>query len=254
MTVKIAIPQPSSLDPAYNARCLPPYIQALQSAGATILLIPLGERPAIVAKLLAGAHGVLLPGSRYDVDPQVYGEERIPECAEADPARAAVDELLLQDAFNLRKPVLAICFGIQSLNAWRGGSLVQDLPAAGFAAVDHAPGKQVEEAHQLRIAPGSRLERILPASEFRLPVFVNSSHHQALKVPGDNLRVTAISPADGVIEAVELNSEGHFVVGVQWHPERTYASSAFSRTLFATFVREAESWHPQPARESVVSA
>jgi putative glutamine amidotransferase len=252
MTVKIAIPQPSSLDPAYNARCLPPYIQALQSAGATILLIPLGERPAIVARLLAGANGVLLPGSRYDVDPQVYGEERIPECAEADPARAAVDELLLQDAFNLRKPVFAICFGIQSLNAWRGGSLVQDLPAAGLTAVDHAPGKQVDEAHSLRVAPDSRLERLLPTT--KLPVSVNSSHHQAVKVAGDNLRVTATSPADGVIEGLELNSEDHFVVGVQWHPERTYTSSAFSRALFAAFVREAESWRPQPARESVVSA
>jgi putative glutamine amidotransferase len=252
MTVKIAIPQPSSLDPAYNARCLPPYIQALQSAGATILLIPLGERPAIVAKLLAGAHGVLLPGSRYDVDPQVYGEERIPECAEADPARAAVDELLLQDAFNLRKPVFAICFGIQSLNAWRGGSLIQDLPAAGITAVDHAPGKQIDEAHGVIVAPGSRLARILPTA--KIPVSVNSSHHQAVKVAGDNLRVTATSPVDGVIEGLELNSEDHFVVGVQWHPERTYASSAFSRALFAAFVREAESWRPQPAREAIVSA
>jgi putative glutamine amidotransferase len=252
MTVKIAIPQPSSLDAAYNARCLPPYIQALQSAGATILLIPLGERPAIVAKLLAGAHGVLLPGSRYDVDPQVYGEERIPECAEADPARAAVDELLLQDAFNLRKPVFAICFGIQSLNAWRGGSLVQDLPAAGLTAVDHAPGKQIDDAHPVRIAPGSRLEWILPPAKGQL--LVNSSHHQAVKLAGDNLRVTAISPADGLVEAVELNSEDHFVVGVQWHPERTYARSAFSRALFAAFVREAESWRPQAARESVASA
>jgi len=252
MTVKIAIPEPSSLDPAYNSRSLPPYVQALQSAGATILLIPLGEKPAVVAKLLAGAHGVLLPGSRYDVDPQIYGEERIPECAEADPARAAVDELLLQDAFNLRKPVLAICYGIQSLNAWRNGSLIQDLPAAGLNAVNHAPGRTIDEAHALRVAAGSRLEGLIPP--LGLPVFVNSSHHQALKVAGDNLRVTATSPADGVIEAVELNSPDHFVVGVQWHPERTYASSAFSRAIFAAFAREAGAWQPQPSRESVASA
>ena len=250
--MKIAIPQPTSLDPAYNAVSLPPYVQALHSAGASILLIPLGERPAVVAKLLASAQGVLLPGSRYDVDPQVYGEEAIPECAEADPARAAVDELLLQDAFNLRKPVLAICFGIQSLNAWRGGSLVQDLPAAGFGSVNHAPGKTVDEAHAVRVAPGSRLERMVPP--VGLPVLVNSSHHQAIRVAGDNLRVTATSPSDGVIEGVELNSPDHFVVGVQWHPERTYAGSAFSRAIFAAFIRQAAEWRPQPARESVVSA
>ena len=250
--MKIAIPEPSSLDYAYNGRSLPQYIQALQSAGASILLIPLGEKPAVVAKLLTKAQGVLLPGSRYDVDPQIYGEGRIAECAEADPARNAVDELLLQDAFNLRKPVLAICYGIQSLNVWRNGSLVQDLAAAGMARVNHAPGRHIEEAHPLRIASGSRLERLQPAS--MLPVLVNSSHHQAVKAAGDNLRVTATSPDDGVIEAVELNSEDHFVVGVQWHPERTYASSAFSRALFAAFVREAEKWQPQPARESVATA
>lgn len=252
MTVKIAVPQPTSLDPAYNGASLPPYVQALQSAGATILLVPLGERPAVVAKLLAGAHGVLLPGSRYDVDPQIYGEQRIPECEDADPARAAVDELLLQDAFNLRKPVLAICFGIQSLCVWRNGSLIQDLPAAGFGSVNHAPGRTVEEAHAVRVAPGSRLERLVPAGG--LPVFVNSSHHQAVKAAGDNLRVTATSSTDGVIEGVELNSPDHFVVGVQWHPERTYASSAFSRAIFAAFIREAAAWHLQPARESVASA
>ena len=254
--MKIAIPEPSSLDHAYNGRSLPQYIQALQSAGATILLIPLGEKPAVVAKLLARASGVLLPGSRYDVDPQIYGDARIPECAEADPARNAVDELLLQDAFNLRKPVLAICYGLQSLNVWRNGSLVQDLAAAGLSQVDHAPGRNIDEAHSVKIAAGSRLEKIMPSPVLPppgLPILVNSSHHQAVKTVGDNLRVTATSPADGVIEAVELNSYDHFVVGVQWHPERTYASSAFSRALFAAFVREAERWRPQPAHESVAT-
>jgi putative glutamine amidotransferase len=252
MSVKIAIPEPTSLDHAYNSRALPQYIQALRSAGAIPLPIPLTEKPASVAKLLATAKGVLLPGSRYDIDPQVYGEKRIPECAEADPARAAVDELLLQDAFNLRKPVLAICYGIQSLNAWRNGSLIQDLPAAGQTAVNHAPGRHIDEAHAVKIVPGSRLERLVPPNG--LPVLVNSSHHQALKAPGDNLRVTATSPGDGVIEAVELSAPEHFVVGVQWHPERTYTSSAFSRALFGAFVHEAESWQAIPARESAVRA
>ena len=252
MTAKIAIPEPTSLDSAYNSRALPQYIQALRSAGATPLPIPLTERPATVAKLLASAHGVLLPGSRYDIDPQIYGEARIAECADADPARAAVDELLLQDAFNLRKPVLAICYGIQSLNAWRNGSLVQDLPAAGLTAVNHAPGRHIDEAHAVKIVSGSRLQRLIPSNG--LPILVNSSHHQALKVAGDNLQVTATSPSDGVIEAVELNAPDHFVVGVQWHPERTYTSSEFSRALFAAFVHEAESWRPLPAIESVTSA
>ena len=135
MSVHIAIPEPTSSDPAYNQRSFPPYLAALHSAGATPIVIPLHERQDRVARLLAGVQGILLPGSRYDVDPQRYGEDPTPECADPDAARTAVDELLLQDAFNLHKPFLAICHGAQTLNVWRNGSLIQDLKTL----VDHRP-------------------------------------------------------------------------------------------------------------------
>lgn len=237
---RIAIPEPTSSDPAYNARSLPQYIAALQSAGGTAVVVPLHERPDRVGRILQGAHGVLLPGSRFDVDPERYGEARIPACGEPDAARTAVDELLLQDAFNLRKPILAICQGLQSLNVWRGGSLIQDLAQEGKTSVNHSPGRTVAEAHPLCVAPGSRLSGLLSADP--APVMVNSSHHQALRVVGDNLRVTAVCPIDEVIEAVELDECGHFVMGVQWHPERTCATSALSRALFAAFTHEAGRW------------
>ena len=63
--------------------------------------------------------------------------------------------------------------------------------------------------------------------------------------------MSAVSPDDGVIEAVELDSPNHFVVGVQWHPERTYTQSAFSRGIFAAFVEAAEKWEPRRIEESV---
>src|SRR4051812_18871101 len=109
MPIRIAIPEPTSTDPEYNARSLPPYIAALQASGAIPIIIPLHQPQDTVASLLAEAQGVLLPGSGFDVDPERYGELRLPQCGPADSARTAVDELLLQDAFNLRKPVLAIC-------------------------------------------------------------------------------------------------------------------------------------------------
>lgn len=216
------------------------------------MVVPVRERPDLVAKMLAGTQGVLLPGCRYDVEPERYGAQRTPGCGEADPARAAIDELLLQDGFNLHKPVLAICYGVQSLNVWRNGTLIQDLAEAGFHQVNHAPGRHIAEAHPVEIAPGSRLERL--AAGGPLPAQVNSSHHQALGAPGDNLQVTAVSPADGVIEAIELQSADHFVVGVQWHPERTYTDNTLSRALFAALVHESGNWRPQPAQESVTSA
>jgi putative glutamine amidotransferase len=246
MTIHIAIPEPTSSDAAYNQRSLPQYLAALHSVGVTPVLVPLHERQDRVARLLLGVQGILLPGSGYDVDPQRYGEDRIPECGEADPGRTAVDELLLQDAFNLHKPILAICHGAQTLNVWRNGSLIQDLKTL----VNHSPGRAVLDAHPARISPGSRLAGLLPEGE-RSAVWVNSSHHQAVHVPGDNLLISAVSPEDGVIEAIELDSADHFVVGVQWHPERTYTHSAFSRAIFSAFIQAATAWQPRRLEASV---
>lgn len=240
MSIKIAIPEPTSSDEAYNARSLPMYIAALESSGAVPVVFPLHEPQEWVARLLATTQGVLLPGSGFDVDPERYGEERIPECGPSDPGRAAVDELLLQDAFNLRKPVLAICHGVQTLNVWLNGSLIQDLDAVTRTPVNHRPGREVVDAHPARISAGSRLAALVPDGSLDLPV--NSSHHQALSRLGDNLGVTAVSPEDNVIEAVELNSDEHLVIGVQWHPERTFSSSQFSRAVFRTFVESVRVW------------
>lgn len=249
MSVHIAIPEPTSTNLGYNQRSLPQYLIALRSAGVTPVVLPLHERQDRVARLLFGVQGILLPGSGFDVDPQRYGESPIPECGEIDPGRTAVDELMLQDAFNLRKPILAICHGAQTLNVWRNGSLVQDLKTS----VDHRPGRTIADAHSVRVVPGSRLANLLPRGS-GLVTDVNSSHHQAIRVPGDNLVVTAVSPADGVVEAVELDSREHFVVGVQWHPERTYTHSAFSRAIFSAFVQAAGAWQPRQMEASVVSS
>jgi putative glutamine amidotransferase len=249
MCVHIAIPEPTSSDAAFNQRSLSAYLFALRSSGATPILIPLHERQDRVARLLAGVQGILLPGSRFDVDPQRYGEQRQLACGEADPLRTAVDELLLQDAFSLHKPVLGICHGLQSMNVWCNGTLVQHLESAAL----HQGTPEAAEVHAVRVAPGSRLARMVPRT-LTVDPKVNSSHHQAVHQPGDNLLVSAVSTTDGVVEAIELDSAAHFVLGVQWHPERTYAESAFSRAIFAGFVQAAMLWQPRVVEESVVQA
>jgi putative glutamine amidotransferase len=137
-------------------------------------------------------------------------------------------------------PILAICHGAQTLNVWRNGPLIQDLKTI----VNHRPGREVVEAHAVRVLPGTRLANLLLPDE-PVDVQVNSSHHQAIRTAGDNLTVSAISPGDGVIEAIELNSPEHFVLGVQWHPERNCAESQFSRAIFAVFVEAAGRWGPR---------
>jgi putative glutamine amidotransferase len=127
---------------------------------------------------------------------------------------------------------------MQSLNVWCGGSLLQDLQTG----VIHRASRAVEEAHAVVLGPDTRLSSLLPA-EAKGVLQVNSTHHQAVRLAGDRLRIAAVSPLDGVVEAVELNSLTHFVVGIQWHPERTLEQSAFSRSVFDAFVRAAAGWH-----------
>jgi len=251
---RIAIPVPTSTDLEYNQRSWPMYAEAVERAGGEPVEIPLTSTPAEIAKLAGSCNAILLPGSPADVNPHKYGQDPEPETAPVDLPRENADELLLQDAHNLHKPILGICYGTQSLNVWRGGTLVQDLT---ILPVNHGAGRSVAVAHSASIAPDSILGTITPSAEapetegfLRLPI--NSSHHQAIGIPGDGLRVAARCPQDGVIEAVEGGqSPNHFVLAVQWHPERSYEISPASRALFARFVTEAAAWTPRAIHTSV---
>jgi putative glutamine amidotransferase len=258
LTPRIAIPQPTTTDLAYNQRSWPNYADAVTRSGGDPVLVPLSETAAQLRETLRGCSGVLLPGSPADVDPARYGEQRDPATAPADPAREAIDWLLLDEAEKHGMPVLGVCFGVQSMNVWRGGSLVQDLTPM---PVNHGAGGSVAVAHTVLVAPDSLLASLLTSDEaptsgdfLRLPV--NTSHHQAIGAPGDGLRIVARCPDDGVIEAVEgtslaspdgagmfhvehSDSRPQFLLGVQWHPERSYEISAASRALFDRLIAEA---------------
>ena len=113
MPPRIAIPVPHSGDPEYAERSLPQYERAVEIAGGTPVRIPLDKTPAAVMNLIERCDAVLLPGSKADVDPAKYNATRNEKTASADTRRDTVDELLLQDAYNMRKPILGICYGLQ---------------------------------------------------------------------------------------------------------------------------------------------
>lgn len=241
MLPRIAIPIPHSTDPEYAERSLPQYEHAVKLAGGEPVRIPLDQSPAQVMKLIERCDAVLLPGSKADVDPAKYDAPRAPQTNPADAGRDTVDELLLQDAYNMRKPVLGICYGLQILNVYRSGTLIQHVESP----VNHAAGRKVAVAHTIEVEPGSKLEKILqPNGEaVGFAVQVNSSHHQAANVVGDGLRVVARSPQDSVIEALEGTLPDHFVLAVQWHPERTVDEDEPSRAIFRALIEAAQQSH-----------
>jgi putative glutamine amidotransferase len=246
---KIAIPVPHSQKPEYSQRSLPQYVHAIENSGGEAVVIQLSQTPTEIAKSISQCQAVLLPGSSADVDPEKYNAERHPKTAPADHLRDAADELLLQDAYNLHKPILGICYGLQSLNVWRTGTLVQDIADQIESKVpnrvNHEAGREVAQAHNVRIDPDSRFAALLAngkSGEPPLEIAVNSSHHQSAEQVGDGLRVVARCPGDNVIEAVEGTAPEHFVLAVQWHPERSFDSEPASRALFQAFVKAAQDW------------
>ena len=265
MKPRIAIPLPHGSDFEYAQRAIPQYERAVELSGAEAVRIPLDRPPAEVMKLIERCDAVLLPGSKADVDPAKFDAERHPKTDAADPKRDTVDELLLQDAYNMRKPVLGICYGLQILNVYRSGTLVQHIESP----VNHEAGRKVPVAHMVAIEEGSNLAEIVrvienadenagkgTASSRAEHLFeprngttgsralpVNSSHHQSADVIGDGLKIVARCPQDGIIEALEGTSPDHFVLAVQWHPERSFDDDQYSRAIFKALVEAAKKKH-----------
>jgi putative glutamine amidotransferase len=250
MQPRIAIPFPY-FEHAWSSRSLPDYLNAISLAGGEPLLIPQSATPALAAQLVKTCAAVVLPGSPADIDPEKYSQPRDARTAPADTTRDMLDELLLQDAHAMRKPILGVCYGVQSLNVWRSGTLLQHIESEVLHQRPEGAPEGTIICHDALVQRESRLGEILAGhaaeASGELKLVVNSSHHQSVAQAGDGLRIVARSPRDGVIEAVENTSAEHFVVGVQWHPERSYHHDACSRAIFAALVEAARQWHQRMA-------
>jgi len=220
---------PVRMDPSAACQYLDRrYADAVAAAGGIPVLLPLLENPGSIRTLAGRLHGVVLTGSNTDVDPAHYGAERDPRCGPCQPLRDETDFVLLSAARELRLPVLAICFGVQSLNVFLGGTLIQDIPSQ--SGTRHSQ-PHVRFAHSVEIASGSMLEQLAGCRT----AMVNSTHHQALDRLGEGLDVVARAP-DGIIESVAGAGAEQWLLGVQWHPEKSYHYDEFSRKIFDAFL------------------
>src|SRR5437762_97919 len=136
------------------------YLDAILWAGGIPLMIPTIADPAVLRLYAERIDGILLPGSPTDIDPKLYGAEAHPKLGKPYPERDTTDFTLLDYSEENNKPLLGICFGVQSLNVYRGGSLVQDIPSVVPDAVAHdtddAADTPADPArHLVRLSEGS---------------------------------------------------------------------------------------------------
>ena len=231
VTMMVAGSQP---DPAVAARKNALYVDSVLRHGATAMAIDATASAAQRAGALASMDGLLLTGGA-DLHPARYGaEDAGSEAVQHDRDELEAAAFAAADARGL--PVLGICRGLQAMNVFSGGTLLQHIDGHAGPGWGHGPAL----THPLRLVPGTRFARILAPTNVGGGVLtVNSYHHQAVLpanlAPGYVPAAWSPSPSGDVVEAFEA-PEGPFRMAVQCHPERTESTPKAFERLFAFFV------------------
>lgn len=210
------------------------YIESVIAGGGAPFLVPVVEDDDVLRALYDRLDGVLLSGG-HDVNPAQYGEAPLPELGMVDDLRDRVELQLARWAAEEGKPILGICRGMQVMNVALGGTLYQDIGAQLAAEIVHDKSYAAQDwthmVHDVHIDPASNVARFLGSDPFA----INSLHHQSLNKISPLLRPVGWAP-DGVVELVE-GRNGHFMIGVQCHPEALQgAADPRWRTLFRGFI------------------
>lgn len=207
------------------------YVISVSQAGGVPIVIPTRLTDEERTRIVDLCDGFLFSGG-IDITPSFFGEDAHEKTGESHYALDQLQLSLMKDVIKTRKPLLGICRGHQVLNVACGGSLYQDLSESPGVYIKHRQETpQGDVSHKITIDPDSVLARFLGTE-----IMVNSYHHQSVKKPGSNIKITAHS-ADGIVEAIEL-TDYPFGIGVQWHPEVMAAVGDTSMCpLFEAFVK-----------------
>jgi putative glutamine amidotransferase len=241
--IAITVSDPSrSADAALAVEKQQRYAVAVARHGAEPVIVHSGLAAHDRADALATMDGLLLSGGR-DIDPARYGRSRHPsETVETD--RDALEADAWATAAERALPVVGVCRGLQAINVFSGGTILQHVD--GHAGPGWGTGPAA--THPLRLVAGTRLWDVLGAPDSLL---VNAYHHQGILeqdlAPGLRAAAWADSSAGPLVEGLEA-TDGRFVMGVQCHPERTESTPVEFERLFAAFVAAAAARAADPAR------
>ncbi|ASV86874.1 peptidase C26 family protein [Ochrobactrum quorumnocens] len=208
---------------------------AIDVAEVTPLLVPSFGEKMDTDTILDGVDGLLVTGSKSNVNPKLYGVEPSAAFEPYDNARDATSLPLIRAAIEKGVPVLAICRGLQELNVALGGTLateIQELEGRmdHRAPVSDSQAERFAIQHPVKIAPNSCLAEILKSDSVK----VNSVHRQAIDRLAPELEIEAMAE-DGTVEAVSVKNAKGFIVGVQWHPEYWVKTDGPSQKIFKAF-------------------
>ncbi len=210
------------------------YIQSIRYAGGLPLLLPLVRSNQLLAEYIHLCDGFLFCGGQ-DITPLLFGEAPIDGIGKTSVSLDLFQIRLMKSVLDTKKPILAICRGMQVLNVACGGTLYQNLLSCEKPFYNHMQDSQSRSdvSHFIKTERNCNLQTYIGTK-----LKVNSFHHQAVHTLGSHLRICA-SSSDQLIEAIEM-PQHPFAIGVQWHPESMYRSSPEMRNLFREFILHCE--------------
>lgn len=209
------------------------YIQSVRYSGGIPLVLPLVRSDQVISEYVLLCDGFLFCGGN-DITPLLFGQEPQKGNGQTNISLDLFQIRLMKEVLKTEKPVLSICRGMQVFNVACGGTIYQDISLRPGKHLDHMQqsGSRSEVSHKVHIKSGTLLKKCVGSV-----LYVNSYHHQTLDKVGKKLIVSATA-SDQTAEAVEMPSHP-FAIGVQWHPECMYRTSAEMRELFGHFILSA---------------
>lgn len=208
------------------------YYESIIKSGGIPVLLPNVIEKSDMKTLFGAIDGLLITGG-IDMHPRYFGQRPHKKLSRTTRARDMFEIEIIKMALRSDMPILGICRGHQVLNIVLGGDLHQDLSCMKGKTLKHSdPLQSGKIFHKVRLNKDSLIYKIVKKEVIK----VNSSHHQAINRPGEDLNAVAFAP-DGVVEGLE-HPRKDFVLSVQWHPEGIFTRS-HSKKIFEYFVKKA---------------
>ena len=206
------------------------YVDSVVRAGGVPFVMPICEDENIIKKMIENVDGVIMTGG-VDIHPFRFNEEPNPKIGEISKERDDFDFLIMKHAFEKNKPIFGICRGIQLINVFFGGTLIQDINSQKNTNILHSQTAPRDIAtHKIKIKKDSVIFDIFGKS-----AEVNSFHHQAIGKLSKDFKITSAAN-DGIIESIEFKKKDRFILGVQWHPECMTEKDEKMQNIFSMFV------------------
>lgn len=212
------------------------HVEVINRNGGAAIILPYDY--GLINDYLNSIDAILIVGGYFDINPKRYGEQIHPE-VNLNEVRENFEYAIAKNALTRKMPFLGICNGLSLINVLHEGSAIQHIPDHNIY-INHEQ-KNIAgyedytiPYHDITIDKSSKLYQIIGQETIK----TNSSHHQAVKKLGHNLKISARA-VDGIIEAIEGNDHP-FLVGVQWHPE--FESTAHDSKIFYSFIQAANKY------------